>query len=360
MDLKRALLIVGIGIAAWAYAPRVDLEAGHFLKAQAEAEAELKANPSNALAWAAKSQTLSSFQRFAEATVAAEKALALNPNLPDAYQARGLARAGTALQQRDFSSLRSANRALSDLETAVKLDPTLVTSWMSLGLAYQALPGLLGGSTRKALRCAEQLRRVNAPKGDALQGTILAMDGRWKEAEPHFARALAAAPSDPDVVVGYLEALGSKETRKSLGSLEQRRRLASEGRRVLTSVRASGRGTEAVSDALLNANLPEEAWTVAQEGLTEVDAPSLLHLQLGKVAARAGIHRLEALEALTQLFREPLEGGSGGLVTAHWRKGQILRDLGKMAEARTEAQAALRLDPNHRGSRELLEDLTTS
>jgi tetratricopeptide (TPR) repeat protein len=346
-------------LVAGVYDPRSDLEAGRYLKALGEAEAQLRSDPGNALAWAAKSQALTALQRFGEGLAAAEKALALAPRLAEALLARGLARAGIALQQRNFGSLRNASSALEDLEEATRADPRLGTGWMSLALAYQQLPGLLGGSTRKALACAESLRKVLPARGDLLQGMVLALDGRWPEAEPCFGRALAQAPADAEIVYGYLDALGNRTTRKQLGAAEQQRRLALEARRLLPPVRTCARAVEAVADALLDAGQPEEAWGIAQAALPQADAPSLVRLQLGKLAARSGLHREEGLAYLDQALREPLEGGSGGYPSAHTRRGQILRDLGRKAEARAAAEAALKLDPKHRGARELLANLQT-
>ncbi|HJU82911.1 MAG TPA: tetratricopeptide repeat protein [Holophagaceae bacterium] len=354
------LLTIPLLIAAstaTAYSPRPDLESGHFLKALAEADAVLKQDPGNALAHAARSQALSSLMRFPEALEAADRALALNPRLADALLARGLAKAGTAVQQRSFSSLRNVSQAMDDLRAATEADPTLVPAWMSLGLGYEQLPGLIGGSTRRALQCAESLRKVNPAKADVLQGTILSMEGRWSEAQPFFGRGLSEAPADPDVVSAYLEALGSRETRKQLGEAAQRQQLAAEGRRLLAPVKGRARGVMAVCDALLDAGQPEEAWRVAQEALPGSDAPSLLRLQLGKLAARAGVHRDEGLALLDQVVKEPLEGGSGGYASAHWRRGQILRDLGRTEEAKAAGQKALAYDPKHPGARKLLESL---
>ena len=90
------------------------------------------------------------------------------------------------------------------------------------------MPALLGGSTRKALQCAESLKQVSPAKGDLLR----APSCRWKSAgrrrKPCFQKALAKAPSDPEVVAGYLDALGSHETKRALGESEQRRRLAAD------------------------------------------------------------------------------------------------------------------------------------
>lgn len=344
-------------LAANGYSPRPDLDQGRYLKVLAESTARLSLDPRDALALAGKSQALSALMRFSEATALAQQAIDLHPNLADAYLARGLARAGSAVQQRNFGSLRQISGAMEDLRAATEGDPTLQLAWMTLGVAYQQLPGLLGGSTKKALACATALERLAPARGSALRGTILALDGKWWEADGCFQKALGLASSDPQVLLGYLEALADKSARKALGPGTQKSKLAAEARRLATGVRNSGRGMEAISGALLEAGLPEEAWTTVESALKSVDAPSLLRLQLGKLAARSGLHRPEGLAYLEQVLKEPLEGGSGGYPAAHWRRGQILRDLGRGADARRAAEAALGLDPKHPGARRLLEDL---
>ena len=355
------LLLAPAAILALAQAPapafRADLDAGHYLKVLAAAEARLRQDPNDALAWAAKSQALSSLMRFSEARAAAERALTLNPGLADALLARGLARAGEAIRQRDLGSLRGALGAMDDLRAATEADATLAPAWMSLGLAYEMLPGLLGGSTRKALQCADNLRRVAPARGDLLQALILVEEGRWREAEPWFGRALAQAPQDPEVVGQWLDALDRRPAKKALGEAGKNARLLAEAPRLLPGVRTRARGVVAVSEAYLHGGRPDLAWQTLQDHLSLVDAPSLLRLQMGKVAAASGLHRPEGLAALDQVLREPLEGGSSGYAGAWWRKGQILRDLGRKEEARRAAQEALKLDPKHRGANQLLESL---
>jgi len=353
------LVSVPLLILAQPQAPtfRADLDAGHYLKVLGESEARLRQNPGDAPAWAAKSQALSSLQRFTEARAAADRALAANPGLADALLARGLARAGEAIRQRDLGSLRGALGAMDDLRAATEADPTLAPAWMSLGLAYEMLPGLLGGSTRKALRCADQLRRVAPARGDLLQALVLVEEDKWREAEPYFGRALATAPQDPEVVGQWLDALDRRPAKKALGEAGKNARLLAEAARLLPGVRTRARGVAAISDAYLHGGRPDLAWQVAQDHLAQVDAPSLLRLQLGKVAASSGLHRPEGLAALDQVLREPLEGGAAGYPGAWWRKGQILRDLGRKGEASKAAQESLRLDPKHRGARVLMESL---
>ncbi len=352
-------LIVWIAAPLLAQSPgfRADLDAGHFLKVLTDSEARLRQSPEDAQAHAARAQALVSLLRMEEAKTAADRAVALNPNLADALLARGLARAGQALKARNFSSLRGVGESMDDLRAATQADPTLVRAWMSLGIGYEQLPWALGGSTKKALQCAESLRKVAPAKGDLLQALVHSMDGDWTKADPFFGRALSLSPSDPEIVSGYLEALDDKASKKTLGEAGKNARLVSEARRLLPGVRRSALGVVAVSDALLNGGQWEEAWKIAEAGLKEVDAPSLLRLQLGKVAARTDLHRNEGLAYLDQVLKEPLEGGSGGYASAHWRKGQILKSLHKIPEARAEAEAALRMDSHHAGARRLLEEL---
>lgn len=336
---------------------RQDLDAGRYLKVMADADLHLRQSPNDAFALAARSQALSSLQRFSEARAVADRAVALNPGLADALLARGLARAGEAIRQRDLSSLRGALGAMDDLRAATEADPSLAPAWMSLGLAYEMLPGLLGGSTRKALQCADRLRRVAPARGDLLQALVLVEEDKWAEAEPFFQRALAQAPQDPEVVGQWLDALDRRPAKKALGEAGKNARLLSEAPRLLPGVRTRARGVAAVSEAYLHAGRPDLAWQTLQDHLAQVDAPSLLRLQLGKVAAASGQHRPEGLAALDQVLREPLEGGSSGYPGAWWRKSQILQSLGRKDEARRAAQEALKLDPKHRGARELMQDL---
>ncbi|MFN7958481.1 MAG: hypothetical protein U0P46_09195 [Holophagaceae bacterium] len=351
-----AILVVSV-LQAQAPAFRADLEAGRYLRVLAEAEQRLRDRPGEAAAWAAKSQALSALLHFGEALAAAERAVALKPDLADALLARGLARAGEAIKQRDFGALRSALDAMDDLRAATVADPTLVPAWTSLGLAYELLPGLLGGSTRKALQCAERLRAIAPARGDLLQALILVEEGKWGEAEPWFGRALAKAPQDPEVVGQWLDALDRRPAKKALGEAGKNARLLAEAPHLLPGVQTRARGVAAVSDAYLHAGQPETAWKVAQNHLAQVEAPSLLRLQLGKVAAISGLHRQEGLAALDQVLREPLEGGSSGYPGAWWRKGQILLGLGRKDEARRAAEAVLKLDSRHRGGRALMDAL---
>jgi tetratricopeptide (TPR) repeat protein len=339
------------------YQPRLDLEQGRFLKALSDANDRLNKNSSDALALAAKSQALSALMRLGEADEAAQQAIKLQPDLPDALVARGTAKASKAIQQRNLGSLFMVSQAMNDFKSAVKNDPDYALAWMTLGLGYQQLLGPLGGSTKKAFECADQLKRLQPARGDMLRAQILSMGGKWREAEPIFKRALGASPSDPEIVSAYLNELGEKTTRKALGETLQRQKLIAEATRLLPLIRTSARGVEAVSLALLEADQGERSWSVALNALPDVDAPSIIRLQLGKVAARTGLHSEEGLAFLEQAAKEPLEGGTGGYASLHWRRGQILKNLGRPDEARSAAQRALTYDSNHRGAKELLNEL---
>jgi tetratricopeptide (TPR) repeat protein len=359
MKIFPAIALV-LTLPAWGadYNPRLDLDAGRYLKALAEADTVIQHQPGNALAWAARSQALTALVRLPEALAAGQKAVALKANLADALLARGLALGGVAMQQKNLGSITKVTDAMDDLRAAVKADPTLVAGWMTLALAYEHIPGFFGGSTRKALDCAESLKRVDGPRGNLLQGTVLTLDGRWGEATACFNRDLAAAPGDPEVIYAYLDALGSREARKVLGDKPQERLQAQEAMRLLPAARNRARPLTAICDALLDADRPEDAWRIAREALPGTDAPSLLRLQLGKIAARSGRHLEEGLAALDQVLREPLEGGTGGYGTAHWRRGQVLKELGRKGEARAAAQAALALDPKDSKAQRLMKDLS--
>ena len=352
------LLLLAATVPAGAFTPRQELDAGRFLKVLDEAEARLRSNPGDALAWAAKAQALAALVRLPEALSAAQRSLALTPGLADGLLAQAMARAGLAIQEGGVVAIyKAVKRGLSDLEAAVQADPSLALAWETLGVSYQQIPGLFGGSSSKALECAGRLEQLDRPRGLTLRGTLLSMDGQWREAEPSFRIALGASPGNPNIVLAYLDALGSRETRKALGDQEQKNRLVQQARLLLPGVRGKARGIAAVCDALLDGDQGEEAWRTAHDGLAGCDAPSLLHLELGKISARSGVHRPEGLAYLDQVLREPLEGGTGGPASVQWRRGQILKAMGRTAEARAAAQEALRIAPNDNKAKQLLKEL---
>jgi len=340
-----------------AYSPRADLDQGRFLKALADAEDRLASNSSDALALAAKAQALCALMRLGEAEDSAKRALEIKPGLPDALLARALVTGAKAIQQRNLNSVMMFSQAMDDLKAATKGDPAYPLAWATLGIAYQQLPALLGGSTKKALDCAERLEAVQPSKGFLLHGQVLALGGKWGSAQPFFRQALTLSPNDPTIAAGYLEALSEKVTKKALGEEAQKQLLATEARRLLPKVKRSALGMEAVSLALLEAGLDEEAWNAALGALPGADAPSILKLQLGKVAARAEIHQEEGLAFLKEAASEPLEGGTGGYAQVYWRMGQILKSLDRRDEAVKAAKEALRYNQWHRGAKELMESL---
>ena len=120
---------------------RANLDAGRYLLVLADADAELNANPGSAAAWAARSQALTALLRFREAEEAAGKALSLQGDLADAVLARGMAKAATAVQQRNFSSLKKAAAAMDDFRRATELDPTFIAAWVVIGAGMGALGG---------------------------------------------------------------------------------------------------------------------------------------------------------------------------------------------------------------------------
>ncbi|MCL1894238.1 MAG: hypothetical protein FWG02_08405 [Holophagaceae bacterium] len=351
------ILCLVLGAQEATYQPRIDIEQGRFLKVLADSDARLAQNSGDALAHAARAQALSALTRFNEALESAQRSLELNPALADALVGRSMAKAGTALQLRNLSSLSRVSQAMGDLKTAVQIDPEYALAWMTLGLGYEQLPGLLGGSSKKALECAERLKQIQPARGNLLHGRILSMRGRWNQAEPFFMKALTVAPGDPEIVSGYLDELGEDAAKRALGEEVQKQKLASEAIRLLPLVKTQARAVESVSQALFNADRVSEAWQVAIEALQNVDAPSIIKLQLGKLSARTGFNSEQGLALLDQAANEPLEGGTGGFATLHWRRGQILMGLNKIEPARMAALQALSFDSKHRGAKELLDNI---
>jgi TolB-like protein/Flp pilus assembly protein TadD len=203
-------------------------------------ESALAIDPGYAQAWAGLSRALLVLGDFAKSPAefaesqrrmmaAAEKSIAIDPDLPDGYLARSGGRRGRAWE---FAGAKadveralqinpgdaSANRELGEvlfslgraresvavLQKASDLDPLDGVTWLSLGYAYLAL-----GDMASARAAADRARKINPDDSWVwfLSGTISLLEG-----DPAAALAAAQRSSDETFLI-----MGEALARKELG-----------------------------------------------------------------------------------------------------------------------------------------------
>lgn len=97
-----------------------------------------------------------------------------------------------------LSALGIAKHSLSEMQTAVKLNPQNGPAMSDLGDYYAQAPGIAGGGTDKAEAIAAQLDKVDAARAQQLRGDIAMAKKDYTTAESAYrqAAAVAAEPAD--------------------------------------------------------------------------------------------------------------------------------------------------------------------
>ncbi|MBI2992699.1 MAG: hypothetical protein HYY48_00795 [Gammaproteobacteria bacterium] len=101
-------------------------------------------------------------QKFAEASVQFEQAVALTPESSAFHHWLGKSYGRTAERSPWFRAIRLARRTRREFETAVRLDDRNVDALRDLMEYYRRAPAFLGGSAKKAGAIEQRLRELQA------------------------------------------------------------------------------------------------------------------------------------------------------------------------------------------------------
>lgn len=182
----------------------------------------------------------------------------------------------------------SASIYLSDIkrefEMAAKLDAKHIGTRWALIEYYIQLPGILGGSEKKALEYARELQAISEVDGYLASGHIAEHSKLYKEAEVYYKKA---------VTVG-----GSPHTYDRLISLYEKD------------------------------NLPAKALETASKSLQK-HQNNKLNYQIGKIAAENKIHSQYAIVCLNQYIADYSKKDELPKAWAYYRLAQIHKNLGK-------------------------------
>lgn len=200
-------------------------------------------------------------------------------------------------------------------ERAIAIDPDNLDARADLIQYYMQAPGLLGGSTAKALEQADEIRKRNALRGYLELGALYEQDKKPADAEKAY---LNASKEKSDRHVGEYR----------LGVFYQ-------------STGAYEKAFE-LFESMIATN-PSEAGAL---------------FQIGKTGALSGQRLARATEALEAYLQTTPGRNDPSLAAAHWRLGMVHEKRQDRQRAKTEYESALRLDPTFKPATESLKKLT--
>ena len=100
-----------------------------------------------------------------------------------------------AKESNKFKALGMIDEIEQSFLTAAKLESKHIETRFALVMLYLELPGIIGGSEKKAQKYADELMRISSVQGFVAQGYIDAYFKRFVKAELNYKKAFEIEPS---------------------------------------------------------------------------------------------------------------------------------------------------------------------
>ena len=137
-------------------------------------------------------------QQWSQAAANCQEAVNLDPQNSDDHMWLGRVLGRQASHASFLSAYGIAKHSLSEMQTAVKINPQNGPALSDLGDYYAQAPGIAGGGTDKAQVIASQLDKVDAARAAQLRGDIAIAQKNYTTAENEYRQAVAAAKEPAD------------------------------------------------------------------------------------------------------------------------------------------------------------------
>lgn len=119
----------------------------------------------------------------------------LNPSEADYHYKFGGCLGMKAKESNKFKALGMIDDIKSSFEKAIQLNPNHIEARWALIELYLQLPGIVGGSERKAQKYAGELLKISPVDGYLAKGHIAEYFSRYKDAEANYNKAIAVSGS---------------------------------------------------------------------------------------------------------------------------------------------------------------------
>jgi tetratricopeptide (TPR) repeat protein len=204
-----------------------------------------------------------------------------------------------------------ARKTKAQFDRAVQLDPDYLEAREGLLQFFLVAPGVMGGSSERAVEQATEIGRRNPYRGALARARIAS---RRKDTAAVAGAYRELTTTYPDSTVGWT----------SLFALQVQQRRHDDAQQTLAG--------------LLRAR---------------PDARVALYLT-GRFSAESGRELERGEQALRRYLASPAAPGEPAPAAAHWRLGMVLERLGRRDAAQAEYREAVALDPKLQGARDAL------
>jgi tetratricopeptide (TPR) repeat protein len=329
------------------------MEAGHWKRARALVEPRVTADPRDARAACQLARIKLAFGDRDEALDLAQRAVALEDGNANYHYQLAEVYGEMASKASMFAAAGYAGKMRSELEASLKLDPHNLDALDDLmQFSFQA-PGVMGGDKNKARAIATTIEQLNPVRGYLAEAELAESAKDPSKQEEWLLRAVEAAPKNYE----------AQTTLAAFYTQPAHRKVEEAGKHSRESVqldpgRAKGYSILATVWAL------EQHWdelegTLARAERNVPDDPAPYYEAANAILESGGELKRAENYARKYLAQAP-EGEEPDTAHAHRLLGLILEKQGRKAEAASELETSLRINPRFRAAKEDLKRIQKS
>jgi tetratricopeptide (TPR) repeat protein len=253
--------------------------------------------------------------QYDAAVSSGEKAVALSPNNSEIHRLLGEAYGAKADHASMLSAYSYARKTQKEFETAAQLDPHNFEAMQNLIEYDCAAPGMVGGGEDKAQPLIQKLMSMDAAEGHYAAGNCRTQKKDYAAADAEFAKALEGKPKTPKRIYD-------------------------------------------IGDYYLKRKNASQLLAVADAGETLAPQDPRGKFYRGAAFVLQGQKLAEAEQLLREYLQTaPMNSDFPRPWTAHYWMGQLEERRKNAAGARTEYEAALKLNGKYKPAQEALKQL---
>ena len=321
------------------------IEAGHWKRARALLEPGVAAHPSDAQAAYLISRVMLAFHDFDRALKPAQQAVALEDGNSNYHFQLAQVYGEMAARASMFAAAGLARKFKGELDASLARNPKNLDALEALmQYSFQA-PGLMGGDKGKARAIAEKLVQLSPVRGYLAQAELAREAKDFAKVEECFLKAVQADPKNYEAQT----ALAGFYTQPSHRNTEGAEKHAREAVR-LDPARAKGYSILAMVLALERRWSELEAVLSASEKIVPDDlAP---YFEAANALLESGVELKRGEVYLRKYLAQEPEGEEPDAAHAHRLLGLILEKQGRNAEAVSELETAVQMNPRFKAAKE--------
>ena len=170
-------------------------EAKQYVKAEQVAEDLVNENPNDLEAVELLGDAYGHLKKWDNAIVQYKKLVNAKPNNANYHYKYGGVLGMKALSVSKFKAVGIIGDAKKAFLKAAELDPNHINTRWALVELYMQLPGIIGGSKKKALRYSDELYNLSEVDGYLSKGYIYEYDKEFEKAEYNYLKAVEVGGS---------------------------------------------------------------------------------------------------------------------------------------------------------------------